>query len=71
MSPHVSPLSFFLQVRSAPISQTPAEVADAIFTAYMSKQDEVLVGPAFGMAEAAFRLTKANISSLPILNNFL
>ena len=61
----------FPQVRSVPISQTPAEVADAIFTAYMSKQDEVLVGPAFGMAEAAFRLTKANISSLPILNNFL
>ena len=60
-----------MQVRSVPISQTPSEVADAIFTAYMSKQNEVLVGPAFGVAEAAFRLTGANVSSLPILNNFL
>ena len=60
-----------MQVRAAPISQTPSEVADALYTAYMSKQDEVLVGPAFGVAEAAFRLTGANVSGLPIINNFL
>ena len=60
-----------MQVRAAPISQTPSEVADALYTAYMSKQDEVLVGPAFGVAEAAFRLTGANVSGLPFINNFL
>ncbi len=56
-----------MQVRSLPISQTPAEVADAIYNAYKTKQSEVLVGLPFSMAEAAFRLTKANVSALPFL----
>lgn len=60
-------LIFLLQIRNLPFSQTPQEVAEAIYNAYMTKQNEVTVGLPFAMAANAFRLTGANVSALPFL----
>ncbi|KAG1667619.1 hypothetical protein FOA52_001673 [Chlamydomonas sp. UWO 241] len=59
--------AFRQQIRSLPFSQTPAEVADAIFDASRTKQTNVVVGLPFMAADAAFRLTGANVSALPFL----
>ena len=60
-------LIFMMQIRNLPFSQTPQEVAEAIYDAYMTKQNEVTVGLPFAMAANAFRLTGANVSALPFL----
>ncbi|GAX82432.1 hypothetical protein CEUSTIGMA_g9860.t1 [Chlamydomonas eustigma] len=62
--------SFRQLVRSLPFSQTPQEVADAIYNAYMTKSDQVLVGLPFAAADTAFWLTRTNISALPLINQF-
>lgn len=55
------------QIRSLPFAQTPAEVADCIFDASRTKQNEVVVGLPFAAADMAFRLTGANVSAFPFL----
>ncbi|KAJ9518130.1 hypothetical protein QJQ45_010117 [Haematococcus lacustris] len=57
--------AFRQAVRALPISQTPQEVADAIYNAAATKQNDVVVGMPFAMADLAYRMTGLNPTALP------
>ncbi|KAF5834889.1 hypothetical protein DUNSADRAFT_8193 [Dunaliella salina] len=52
--------SFRQTVRALPISQMPAEVADAVYAATVGKQNDVIVGLPFAAAAAASQATGFN-----------
>lgn len=58
--------TFRQTVRALPISQTVQEVADAIYNAAATKQNDVMVGAPFAAADVAYRMTGLNPLALPI-----
>ncbi len=52
-------------MRALPITQTPQEVAEAIYAMAGSKQHETTVGAAFAAVDVAHRLTGFNPLALP------
>lgn len=52
-------------VRAMPISQTPAEVADAVYAIAVGKQNDSVVGLPFMAAAAANQATGFNPFALP------
>mmetsp|Transcript_17116 Transcript_17116/g.36961 ORF Transcript_17116/g.36961 Transcript_17116/m.36961 type:complete len:355 (+) Transcript_17116:160-1224(+) len=59
--------SFRQQLRALPLSQTPQEVADAIYNAAQTKQEDIVVGLPFAAAAEAFRFTGVNVTALPFM----
>ncbi|KAG2491026.1 hypothetical protein HYH03_010474 [Edaphochlamys debaryana] len=57
--------SFRQMVRSLPLAQTPAEVADAIYSCAVSKSNEVSVGLPFAAAVQAYKFVGLNPSAVP------
>ncbi|KXZ51855.1 hypothetical protein GPECTOR_11g293 [Gonium pectorale] len=57
--------SFRQMLRSLPVAQTPAEVADAVYSCVTSKANEVAVGLPFAAAAQAYKLTGLNPSAVP------
>jgi len=58
--------AFRATVKAMPISQTPQEVADAIYNAAVTKSNDVVVGAPFAAVDMAHRLTGLNPMALPI-----
>lgn len=58
---------FRQMLRSLPMAQTPAEVADAILSCATSKAAEVSVGLPFAAAAQAYRFTGLNPSAVPFV----
>ncbi|KAG2434534.1 hypothetical protein HYH02_012201 [Chlamydomonas schloesseri] len=57
--------SFRQLLRGLPISQTPAEVADAVYNCAASKSNEVSVGLPFAAAAQAYKFVGLNPSAVP------
>jgi len=53
-------------VRALPISQTPAEVADAVYAITVGKQNDIIVGLPFAAAAAANQVTGFNPFASPL-----
>ncbi|PNH04751.1 hypothetical protein TSOC_009069 [Tetrabaena socialis] len=60
--------SYRQMLRSLPIAQTPAEVADAIYSCATSKSNEVSVGLPFAAAAQAYKWTGLNASAVPLMS---
>eukprot|EP00200_Dunaliella_tertiolecta_P006321 CAMPEP_0202358458 /NCGR_PEP_ID=MMETSP1126-20121109/12117_1 /ASSEMBLY_ACC=CAM_ASM_000457 /TAXON_ID=3047 /ORGANISM="Dunaliella tertiolecta, Strain CCMP1320" /LENGTH=358 /DNA_ID=CAMNT_0048951623 /DNA_START=126 /DNA_END=1202 /DNA_ORIENTATION=- len=58
--------SFRQTVRALPISQTPAEVADAVYAITVGKQNDIIVGLPFAAAAAANQVTGFNPFASPL-----
>eukprot|EP00798_Chlamydomonas_sp_ICE-L_P011715 gene11715-34442_t len=60
--------NFRSTVRMLPLSQSPQEVADAIYNCATTKADDVTVGMPFAAAAEAFRHTGINMATLPFIS---
>ena len=59
--------SFRQVLRTPMVAQLPAEVAEAIYGAVISRQSEAVVGLPFAMAAAAYQATGINVSAMPFM----